>query len=460
MARIKSVSVHSLHDQFEVQMELNPGLNIIYGKNGRGKTTLLHILANALELDFERFKYLNFRQITITTFDDAVLTIYKEPKSESPLVVLNNQIIFQEGYVLPDSEVVSLRKVLGDRPTYLPAFRSVLERIRTEAYYREAAPFQGEIDSIEAKEYAALKSAVGTDLRALREEAVTTARKTFQCRQWFGAFIPVVRYPSIMEVEDGLSSEWRVAQLENAQREQNMFADVFVKVFNTVVGKDKPTQTKGTTDLLSGIVEALDGEDYQLGDRHSETIFRALYDAADYLTQGGSQDNKGIERSVLQLYVETLLARKSERKSAFQKSRDFETAVNKFLDRKTLSIGQVEYKARTRTAVKVGTSGGHSYGLKALSSGEKQVLTMLYSASRSRFRNGTFLIDEPELSLHIDWQRQILGELMAQAPDRQIIACTHSPEVGADNFDVSFEFEPIQNIFAQPALFPEEEGEE
>lgn len=56
---IRHVRVEGLHDQFDFNVELDPGLNIFYGKNGKGKTTLLHILANALELDFERFNHLD-----------------------------------------------------------------------------------------------------------------------------------------------------------------------------------------------------------------------------------------------------------------------------------------------------------------------------------------------------------------------------------------------------------------
>lgn len=56
-----------------------------------------------------------------------------------------------------------------------------------------------------------------------------------------------------------------------------------------------------------------------------------------------------------------------------------------------------------------------------------------------------FLIDEPELSLHIDWQRIILTNLEQQAANRQIIACTHSPEVGADHPDAVQIFAPRVN---------------
>ena len=51
-AQIKHLVVEGLHDQYDINLTLKQGLNIIYGKNGRGKTTALHILANVLEMDW------------------------------------------------------------------------------------------------------------------------------------------------------------------------------------------------------------------------------------------------------------------------------------------------------------------------------------------------------------------------------------------------------------------------
>jgi len=82
---------------------------------------------------------------------------------------------------------------------------------------------------------------------------------------------------------------------------------------------------------------------------------------------------------------------------------------------------------------------------------------MLFSASRLATNQGTFLVDEPELSLHVDWQRCILTELMKQAVDRQIIACTHSPEVGADHPDAVQWFEPVRS-YLPAAGQPEADG--
>ena len=60
-----------------------------------------------------------------------------------------------------------------------------------------------------------------------------------------------------------------------------------------------------------------------------------------------------------------------------------------------------------------------------LSSGEKHMLSFLcYNA----FSDGvTFFIDEPELSLHVDWQRLLFPTLLQQGTRNQFIIATHSP---------------------------------
>jgi predicted ATPase len=60
-----------------------------------------------------------------------------------------------------------------------------------------------------------------------------------------------------------------------------------------------------------------------------------------------------------------------------------------------------------------------------LSSGEKQMLSFLcYNA----FASDTCLfIDEPEISLHVDWQRVLFPILLQQSTGNQFIVATHSP---------------------------------
>jgi len=60
-----------------------------------------------------------------------------------------------------------------------------------------------------------------------------------------------------------------------------------------------------------------------------------------------------------------------------------------------------------------------------LSAGEKQMLSFLaYNAFEN---NSVIFIDEPEISLHVDWQRQLFPTLLSQGTTNQFIVATHSP---------------------------------
>jgi predicted ATPase len=61
----------------------------------------------------------------------------------------------------------------------------------------------------------------------------------------------------------------------------------------------------------------------------------------------------------------------------------------------------------------------------SLSAGEKQVLSFLcYNAFANQ---SCIFIDEPEISLHVDWQRLLFPILLKQSTGNQFIVATHSP---------------------------------
>jgi predicted ATP-dependent endonuclease of OLD family len=44
----------------------------------------------------------------------------------------------------------------------------------------------------------------------------------------------------------------------------------------------------------------------------------------------------------------------------------------------------------------------------------------------------SLLIDEPEISMHIDWQQELISAMTTLNSSAQIILATHSPEIMAD----------------------------
>ena len=69
-----------------------------------------------------------------------------------------------------------------------------------------------------------------------------------------------------------------------------------------------------------------------------------------------------------------------------------------------------------------------------LSSGEKQILVILLTALVQENRPGVMLMDEPEISLHIEWQQKLITLVRTLNPNTQIILCTHSPAIVMDGW--------------------------
>ena len=70
-----------------------------------------------------------------------------------------------------------------------------------------------------------------------------------------------------------------------------------------------------------------------------------------------------------------------------------------------------------------------SLDIDDLSSGEKQVFILLITSLLQDGKKCVFLIDEPEVSLHVTWQERIIGALKEINPHAQFLIATHSPEI-------------------------------
>jgi predicted ATP-binding protein involved in virulence len=114
-----------------------------------------------------------------------------------------------------------------------------------------------------------------------------------------------------------------------------------------------------------------------------------------------------------------------------------ELIEKRFID-KTLHIDR-------ESGVKIVSKTGLGVPLDKLSSGEQHQLILVFDLLFEVSPNSLILIDEPELSLHVAWQKSFIDSL------RRIIAlnafdvllATHSPAVVAKHFDLAVELGPV-----------------
>lgn len=73
--------------------------------------------------------------------------------------------------------------------------------------------------------------------------------------------------------------------------------------------------------------------------------------------------------------------------------------------------------------------GRPSMSWKDLSSGEKQVLYIFAKVLLQRNAPVVLLMDEPEISMHVDWQEKLIENILELNPYCQLVIATHSPSV-------------------------------
>jgi excinuclease UvrABC ATPase subunit len=113
-----------------------------------------------------------------------------------------------------------------------------------------------------------------------------------------------------------------------------------------------------------------------------------------------------------------------ERDSLFEPLTKFERIISSFLKTKTVRIdegGNLLIQAESRSKPTIPP--------EFLSSGEKQILILLTQALLRGDQPIIYVADEPELSLHVQWQEKLLSSLLEVGQQIQVIVATHSPDI-------------------------------
>ena len=79
--------------------------------------------------------------------------------------------------------------------------------------------------------------------------------------------------------------------------------------------------------------------------------------------------------------------------------------------------------------------------LQQLSSGEQHELVLIYELLFHVNENSLILIDEPEISLHVDWQMQFLDDIqkVVGLTPFDVLIATHSPMIINERWDLTVE---------------------
>lgn len=158
------------------------------------------------------------------------------------------------------------------------------------------------------------------------------------------------------------------------------------------------------------------------------SLFESLNESERGLSIEWLLNKAQIERMLT--IVEIIDDHKSKIDKLFKPINDFLETVNDYYSdsNKTLEIDTVGQLTVRRPDDSECT-------IEGLSSGERQLLVIFAHSyfNRHQRKNTVFIIDEPELSLHLGWQEKFAHTIFSINPKSQYVLATHSPEIVGEN---------------------------
>lgn len=445
---IERVELQGIHRRYDLDISFNPNLNILYGENGTGKSTLIHIIANIANCDFIRFAFLEFYRIKVTySTGDYICIFQKKSLEEEHIVITTNNS--EEPLEFTKREAHEATREMEDEryepqlaPEIINKIKNFVQKYHVPAIKTSYFPaFRTMLEAWNTQNYNSRQSHL-TPTNRRREERLSGSSTAFS-RNIFGQFLPIINYPSPLEIENRLNDEIGYSLFKIAKYESSIFSESFVKVFSALLEGDSDKYSDVNAESLIEEISQLtnDSTNNRLGEFQEDSdTYRELRE----LVSGNNANRslKSYASGALIVYRDALKERKLYQHEAFERIEIFFEVVNSFLSKKKIDY-KIE-KRRRSSVVRLNFPDGSWSGIKVMSSGERQLLTMLYAVNRMNDIS-IVLIDEPEISLHIDWQEDLLSKMMEQLGGRQIIVCTHSPAIAADFKENMIEVVPIFN---------------
>ena len=457
---IQAIEIEGLHktDNYPgkgFELEFGPGVNVVYGLNGSGKTTLLHMIANVLNRDLRKFGHIEFSRISIRIGDGKktdVISIWTKddgtrvcslPNSIGYIEVISGEEIRWQERQRADRDRLSFEYdarartqarhgVYTSRAGPRGEYRArIPTRRRTRAGYPER-PVEIEeaerrlrdaLDRIELPNvsyFPAFRN-VSEVIRLFEQDEIqhdpTYRNMTEEVySRAFGEFAPIFQFPSFLEIEDNLQKQVQQIVADVGRQNTEVLSEMSYRALKALL-----PNLSGAADRLRSVV----------ADLQETPIYAWLPEVARTYQELFEGDTPDVEESleIALLYSTALSQIVEEQRDRYEDIRRFkDDAVNKFLNDKELVIRPMN-DPREGTEVGIRRSGSDELiELGTMSSGERQVFSLLYAASFLG-ENEMVLIDEPEISLHIDWQTQLAEAMSTILGAKQLVVCTHSPEI-------------------------------
>ena len=405
---IKHVTISKLWGIKTISTDFDEHVNIFIGINGSSKTTFLSLIEATLLVDLKVFFSIDFKYIKIDFLgnDIKTLTVTKQEyydgdflisyhfDNDEPISVLCSDFMLKHSFRMP----------MKFKESYL----SIKERVKNLVNISWLSVNRDNFNHEDSERYdfENIKNMVDAKLQELVKKLLV-----FQLQLESEA-----NKDSLKFKEEALSLMLYNPSFDNFN-EQNL------KIFEST---DTDSMKRDLYKAFSKLGVAKD---------KSELIQGHINKIKDSISRISSRPRISFEDVfVLSLINRTMsiieISKEHEINATkiFDPLTQFLKCLKDFMPNKTFKLGDeekgnliielFEYKVKKSPI-----------DITSLSSGEKQLFILWAESLLQNKSSQLFITDEPELSLHISWQRIIIEKILEINPNAQIIVATHSPEI-------------------------------
>ena len=406
---IESFKIGKLWGYRDIDLTFNKNVNILIGRNGSGKTTILNLLHSILSGDLRGISNVNFEQakVGLRSFKSRSVRTIKVDIVDGFLrfkvgqkthrihtdILFNRNVRQRHLFYFPErGEVVRhmlLEEIDGELTPLVPlVWLPVSRRLPVTEDKEEQHTREGSLESVDLR--------LGESLEGLsRYHSSLNTLLSERYKSFEREVLSVILYS---KDRDALNS----------------------------ISFSSPAKTKAEKKQLLGAFEDAGLLDEQMQNRinehfaTAEEIVKRFSGSFNDLTTEDLLVLPLINRT--QAMVECAAELEKDREDIFHNLRHYEETVNSFLHDKFIKVDE-------SGQLKIESSSPTNLNPRLLSSGEKQILILLTQALLRFDQPVVYIADEPELSLHVEWHEKLLESLRSLGGDMQIIVATHSPDI-------------------------------
>ena len=425
---LSKLTVKKLYGNYDYDVKFNADVTLLYGTNGCGKTTILNIITSIITGSIYKLFSYKFEKIVLNYYDERDNKI-KKRVSLIKKIEDNIEIDFQE-------QMQNIIKI------QMPEERR--HRVDSlDALYLEEYPVLKEIRKEFNYVYLALNRAAALSNNDeyyymkrrrffLEEDSIIEPDRIDPEIRYVESLINR-RYVNATTQTNKINNEFRNSILKSAL-DVNIQTDLgkFLSDFNvsalrkTDISEIKNSYMKILSDLQ--IISEEEKKQYAVFFDNYSKLLKNVSSKME-LTNMFSLFTAYNEMKKIQRIVDIAADAEQQKADIMHPIELYLDTVNEFISTSDFEK-KIDININGRVYFKTNDSENY-LSIQYLSSGERQLLVffanLIFGVKDTS--SGIFVVDEPELSLHLSWQKVFVKKALEVNSNVQLIFATHAPEI-------------------------------